>query len=324
MRLKTDYLGIELSNPVLIGASPLVYKIDTVKRLEEEGAAGLVMHSLFEEQIVRENVHGFLGDENSGIYPEAGDFPLHPEAYLEQLQRLKEAVSIPVIASLNGIHLGTWSDYARMIESAGADAVEVNLFFPPSGDNTTSQDLESAAQDIVRAVSHAVNIPVAVKLGPFYAGLTRFVTRLTEAGARAVVLFNSFYQPELDLESMTWKPYSPLKDHGDLSLRTRWLATLYGRVRLDLCMSGGIRDPLDAIKALAAGATAVQVVSAVLGKGDGALRDLLSGMERWLDERRYHDIQQLRGTVSFSRVSDTAALGRAGYLRMLQSWNQPD
>lgn len=324
MQLRTEYLGFDLPNPLLVGASPLVYELDTVKQLEDEGASGLVMHSLFEEQIVRENVHGLLGEGAGGIYPESSDFPLHPEAYLKQLQRLKEAVSIPVIASLNGIHLGTWSDYARMIESAGADALEINLFFPPSGDTATSHELENAAQDIVRAVFQAVKIPIAVKITPFYAGLTRFINRLHESGARAVVLFNSFFQPDLDLDSMTWKPNLPLSESGALLLRTRWLATLHGRVPLDLCLSGGVHTHTDVIKGLAAGATAVQVVSAVLKDGPGSLGKLLQDMESWLEERRYNDVKQLRGSVSFARVSDTSALGRAAYLRMLQSWEKPD
>jgi len=324
MQLRTEYLGFALQNPFLIGASPIVYDLDNVKRLEDEGASGVVMHSLFEEQIVRENVHGILGESRTGIYPESVRFPLHPDAYLKHLQRLKETLSIPVIASLNGIHLGTWSDYARMIESAGADALEVNLYFPPSGDMATSNELESAAQDIVRAVYHAVNIPIAVKLTPFYAGLARFIARLHEAGARSVVLFNSFLQPDLNLDSMKWNPQLPLSEPDTLLLRIQWLATLYGRVSPELSLSGGVHSHADAIKGLAAGASTVQIVSALLKDGPGALSTLIQQVKAWMQEKNYVDVNQLRGSMSFSQVSDTCALGRAAYLRMLQSWKKTD
>jgi dihydroorotate dehydrogenase (fumarate) len=296
MKLATRYLGFNLPNPFLVGASPLVYQLDMVRKLADAGAAAIVMHSLFEEQIVRENICGIAGagDPKNGIYPESGRFPLHPEAYLEHIQKIKKAVSIPVIASLNGVRLGTWVEYAKLIGEAGADALELNLYFTPRSDKDPSGEIEKRALKIVRTVHENTGLPLAVKIAPFYTGLPRFVARLEEAGASAVVLFNSFFQPDIDIETMAYRPSLAVSEPHALLLRTRWVATLHGRTALDLSLSGGVNAPEDAVKGIMAGATTLQIVSSLLHEGPGLL--------------------------SFQQCANTEAMARAGYLRMLQDW----
>lgn len=325
MNLSTQYLGFTLSNPFLVGASPLVYEPDIVKRLEDAGAAAIVMHSLFEEQIVRDNVRGFPNFEetDAGIYPESGDFPLHPQAYLEHIQKLKESVDIPLFASLNGVHEGTWIEYAKLIEAAGADALELNLYLTPRSDCDTSNAIEKASLNIVKEVCNSIHLPVAVKLTPFYTGLPRFVKRLHEAGAEAAVLFNGFFQTDIDIESMSYRPDLSLSDPQALLIRTRWIATLHGRVPLDLCLTGGVHTPEDAIKSFMAGATTVQLVSSLLQKGPEFLPGFLKDVGAWMESHEFDHIDQLRGTLSFANCSNTEALARAAYLRTLQSWENP-
>jgi dihydroorotate dehydrogenase (fumarate) len=325
MQLQTRYLGFQLPNPFLVGASPLAYDTGLIARLEEAGAAAVVMHSLFEEQIVRENVCGIVGTTapNCGIFPESGRFPLGPEAYLEQIQKLKQAVSIPVIASLNGIHLGTWVEYARLIEGAGADALEVNLYFTPRSDNTPSGEIEKRALKIVRTVRDNTRLPLAVKIAPFYTGLPRFVARLEESGANAIVLFNSFFQPDIDIEAMAFRPSLSVAEPHALLLRTRWIATLHGRTRLDLSLSGGVNAPADAIKGLMAGATTLQIVSSLLHEGPAFLKAFIREFTDWMDDHGFTGIDQLRGILGFQQCTNTEAMARAGYLRMLQDW-QPE
>lgn len=326
MELATQYLGFELRNPFIVGASPLVYDVEGVKQLEEAGAAAVVMHSLFEEQIIRENVRGFpnFGDDKSGIYPESSRFPLHPEAYLKHIQKLKKTLAIPVIASLNGVHEGTWIEYAKLIEAAGADALELNLYFTPRSDTDTSNAIEKAALSIVKQVHSSIQLPVAVKLTPFYTGLPRFVNRLHEAGAGAVVLFNSFFQTDIDIESVSYKPHLPLSEPHALLMRTRWIATLHGRVPLDLCLSGGVHSPGDAVKGLMAGATTIQVVSSLLKEGPHFLRTFITDFQSWMTSHEYTHVDQLRGVLGFQNCSNTEALARAAYLRMLQTWDRED
>lgn len=322
MNLKTHYLEFELANPFLVGASPLVYDLDTVKRLEDAGAAAVVMHSLFEEQIIRDNIRGFpsLDKQGNGIYPESRNFPLHPEAYLDHLQKLKAAVHLPIIASLNGVHVGTWVEYAKLIEQAGADALELNLYFTPRSDTDPSSEIEKSALNIVSTVRENLSLPLAVKIAPFYTGLPRFVQRLEEAGARAAVLFNSFFQPDIDIEAMAYKEFLPISEPHALLLRTRWIATLYGRVNLDLSLSGGIESPEDAVKGLMSGASTIQVVSCLLNNGPDYLREFIDAFGEWMEGHEFESVDQLRGILSFANSSNTEALARAGYLHMLQSW----
>ncbi|MFO7726121.1 MAG: dihydroorotate dehydrogenase-like protein [Oceanipulchritudo sp.] len=324
MDLSVSYLGLNLRNPFLVGACPLVYKLESVQELEAGGAAGIVMHSLFEEQIARGNGHDrphFM--DNKGTFKESGAFPLSPENYLQHLRLLKRHLGIPVIASLNGVRPGSWIAYARHMEEAGADAIELNLYLVPSSDTASSSEIEKNLLDIVEAVGRQLSIPLAVKISPFFSGLPRFVKRLEESGVDALVLFNSFIQPDIDIENVCYQPNLKEQESHSLLLRTHWIATLHGRTRLDLSLNGGIQSPEDAVKGLMAGATSIQLVSFLLSNGPRFMRFLLDAFEEWMEVHGYTDIDQIQGLLSFSRNSNTEAGARDRYLRTLQSWKNP-
>jgi dihydroorotate dehydrogenase (fumarate) len=329
MDLTTHYLGLTLKNPLLPGASPLVDSLDSVRRLEDAGAAGIVMHSLFEEQIALEaraemedvDAHEFSFAEAATYLPAVDDFALGPDRYLEQIAKIKRAVGIPVIASLNGITPGGWTSYAKLMEEAGADALELNVYFLPTDPTRSSADVEAQVLEVTKLVVAAVQIPVAVKLSPFFSALPHFARQLHEAGARGLVLFNRFYQPDLDPEELEVKPTLQLSDPYELRLRLRWLAILSATTPGDLSASGGVHTGLDAIKAVMTGATTVQMVSILLRQGPGHLAEVLGFFERWLEEHDYESLAQLRGSLSLSTCPDPAAFERANYLKILQSWN---
>lgn len=324
MDLSVDYLGLKLRNPFIVGASPLVYRMETVRKLEACGAGAIIMHSLFEEQIVRENVHGLSAySEDSGIFREAGQFPLNPEAYLDHIRQLKDTLEIPVIASLNGIHLGTWIEYAHLMEEAGADALELNLYLIPRNDLDPSTEIEKHLLNIVQGVKEQISIPLAVKISPFFTGLARFIVRLEEVGANGAVLFNSFFQPDIDVENIRYVEDLSNLDQNSLLLRNRWIATLYERTGLDLSLNGGIQSPEDAIKGFMAGASTVQIVSFLLNNGPIFLSCFIDTFIEWMESHGYESVDQLRGILSFSRNSNTEAAARASYLKMIQSWEPP-
>jgi dihydroorotate dehydrogenase (fumarate) len=326
--LKTRYLGFELPHPFMPGASPLVDDLDTVKRLEDAGAAAIVMHSLFEEQIKREEIETFFhADRHSESFAEAlsylpgnDRFPLGPEDYLEHITRIKSAVRVPVIASLNGTTLGGWLKYARAMEQAGADALELNVYALVTDERVTSQDLEDRTIDMLRAVKSEIRIPVAVKLSPFYAGLTHFAQRLADTGADGLVLFNRFYQPDIDPEALDVSRHLTLSSPAELPLRLRWLAILSGRTRSSLAVTGGVHGAVDAIKAVMAGAHAVQMVSVLLRSGPEYLRRVREETAAWLADHEYSSIEQLRGSMNLASCPDADAYERANYMLMLQSW----
>jgi dihydroorotate dehydrogenase (fumarate) len=320
MNLCTRYLGLELPHPFLVGASPLIYDIDRACQLEEAGAAGLVMHSLFEEQIVQERIHGLGSGDEDDQPPELRNLPLKPDAYLHHIEALKARLDIPVIASINGIHSGTWVEYARLIEQAGADALELNLYFTPRSDTDPSAEIENRIYAIVRSVKSQTRLPLAVKIAPFFTGLPRFVSRLEEAGAQAVVLFNSFFQPDIDIENMRYVDNLQLSQRDALLLRTRWLASLYGRTGLSLSLSGGVGTHEDAIKGLMAGATTVQLVSCLLRNGPPYLSQFLGQFADWMEKNQFETLDQVRGILSFVHSSNTESLCRADYLRVIQNW----
>ncbi len=329
MDLTTDYLGLRLKNPLLPGASPMVDDLETVRRLEDAGAPALVMHSLFEEQIALEeqaemadvDAHEHSFAEAATYLPTAGDFTLGPDRYLDQIGRIKRAVDIPVIASLNGVTPGGWTGHARLMEEAGADALEINVYFLPTDPAETSADVEARLVDVVRRVSGAVKIPVAAKLSPFFSALPNLARQLHDAGARGLVLFNRFYQPDLDPEELQVKPALELSDSRELRLRLRWLAILSACNPADLSASGGVHTGLDAVKAVMAGATTVQMVSALLRQGPGHFAEVLGFFNRWLEEHEYESLAQLRGSLNLSTCPDPAAFERANYLKVLQSWD---
>jgi len=328
MDLSTTYLGFKLPNPLMPGASPLVDDLDNVKRLEDAGAAAIVMHSLFEEQITHEqlgHLHAVEMHEDSfaealSYFPRAEEYRLGPEKYLEQIRKIKATVKVPVIASLNGTSPAGWLDYAKLIEQAGADALELNVYYLATQAWETSESVERRTLEAVRVVKGAIKIPVAVKLSPFYSALANLAKQLDEAGADALVLFNRFYQPDIDVEELEVVPSLQLSDSSELLLRLRWLAILSGHVKGSLACSGGVHSPLDAIKAVMAGAHAVQLVSALLKREPAYLQTVRTGMERWMEEHEYSSLSQMHASMSHQKSPNPQALERANYMRILQGW----
>lgn len=328
MNLRTKYLGLELKNPLMPGASPLVDNIDTVRRLEDAGAAAIVMHSLFEEQINNERDQydwnyerhtGFFAEAQS-FMPDPAEFELTPERYLAQIAKIKDAVDVPVIASLNGTSIGGWVGYARLMEEAGADALELNFYFLSTSPDESGADVVARATEILREVKGKIGIPVALKLSPFFSALPHVAQTLVTAGADGLVLFNRFYQPDIDIEALEVVPSLRLSDSSELNLRLRWLAILSASVETSYAATGGVHSAEDAIKALMAGAHAVQMVSALLKRGPNWLGGILSEMTRWMEEHEYESLDQLRGSMSLKHCPDPAAFERANYLRILQGW----
>lgn len=328
MDLTTTYLGLTLAHPFMPGASPLVDDLDSVRRLEDAGASAIVMRSLFEEQIKREGgrtlhdveSHRDAFAEASSFLPAPDEFRLGPVAYLEQIHRIKKAVSVPLIASLNGVTASGWLDYAKQIEQAGADALELNVYYIATDIDEPADAVDRRTLDIVRAVRAAVKLPLAVKLSPFHSALSNFAREVERAGASGLVLFNRFYQPDIDVEALEAVPRLVLSDPSELLLRLRWLAVLSGQRDLDLACSGGVHAAEHAVKALMAGATVVQVVSALLKHGPAQLGEIRRGVEQWLEQHEYESLVQLRGSMNLARCPDPSAFERGNYMRVLQSW----
>jgi dihydroorotate dehydrogenase (fumarate) len=327
MDLSTTYLGLRLPHPLMPGASPMVDDLDTVRRLEDAGAAAIVMHSLFEEQIEGETRtwHGMA--QHADAHPEAlsylplGDeYPLGPHEYLEQIARIRRAVAVPVIASLNGTTDAGWLSYARLIADAGASAVELNVYYVATIPTEPGADVERRVIDVLETVKAAVTIPVAVKLSPYYSSVTHLAAALDRAGADGLVLFNRFYQPDLDLDALEVVPALRLSDPSELLLRIRWLAILSGRVGTSLAASGGVHGAADAVKAVLAGAHAVQMVSALLRRGPEHLARVREGLAQWLETHEYDSLRQAQGSMSLARSPDPGAFERAQYLRVLAGW----
>ncbi|MFZ5495667.1 MAG: dihydroorotate dehydrogenase-like protein [Verrucomicrobiota bacterium] len=328
MNLTTHYLGLRLAHPVLPGASPLVDNMDSVRRLQDAGAPAIVMHSLFAEQLEGNEVafdrhigrwqHSF--NEATTMFPDTGDYALGPDEYLERLATIKRVTGLPVIASLNGTQLGSWLAYAQLLEEAGADAIELNTYFLATQPGATGAELEQRLVEIARSVRGAIGIPLAVKLSPFYTSIAHLAGWLEREKMDALVLFNRFFQPEIDLESLEVRPHLDLSTGEDLRLRLRWLALLRDQVRLGLACSGGVHTPADVVKALLAGADAVQTVAALLVRGPGELAVLLAGLRRWMEEHEYESVAQVRGALSLRNCPDPEAYERGNYLRSVQLW----
>ena len=329
MDLTTTYLGLQLSHPIMPGASPLADDLDSVKKLEDAGASAIVMRSLFEEQILREqlgaqeHIHALEGSHAEALsyLPPTSVFALGPEMYLEQLRKVRAAVAVPVIASLNGTTPGGWVDYARLMEQAGAHALELNLYTIPTDAEESAQAVEDRGIAVVSAVAAVVKIPVAVKLSPFYSSLPHFTKRVAGAGAQGVVLFNRFYQPDIDVEELDVVRALHLSDSSELLLRLRWLAILSGRTKLSLSVSGGVHTALDAVKAMMTGAHSVQVVSALLKRGPGYLRTMIDEVRAWMEEHEYESVAQLTGSMNLERCPEPSAYERGNYMSLLQSFH---
>ena len=326
--LTTTYLGLKLKNPLVPSASPLMRKVDNIKRMQDAGAAAVVLHSLFEEEIRHASkqldyyliygVDSFV--EAAGYFPDLEKYNRGPDGYLEHLHKAKSAVSIPVIGSLNGVSTGSWVEYAKKIEEAGADALELNVYYLAVDPAQTGSDVEQMYLDVVREVKANLHIPVAVKLGYYFTAFANMAQRLTQAGADGLVLFNRFYQPDFDLDSLDVLSDLDLSNPYEVRLRLRWIALLYGRVKADLAVTGGVHTAEDVLKSMMAGANVAMTTSALLERGIDHLRTMLADLGRWMEEHEYESIQQMRGSMSHKSVAQPAAFERANYIRVLQSY----
>lgn len=328
MDLKTDYLGFELKHPIIAGASPYPNDLDKVRALEDAGIAAITMYSLFEEQITQD-MAGTVADtgslENSlsemaSSSPDVDRLERDVDLYLEQIQRVKAAVDVPVIASFNGSRKGSWVDHAALIESAGADALELNLYFLPIDIEESASQLEDRCIDIVESIKARIRMPLSVKLSPYFSALPHFAKRLAAAGADSLVCFNRFYQPDIDTKELDVRPSLELSHSTELRLRLRWLALLSGRIHTQLAVSGGVHTGLDVAKSLMAGADVVQVVSCLLIKGPGHVSDLLGELNRWIEETEYNSLKELCGSMNYLHCADPEAFERANYMHTLKSW----
>jgi dihydroorotate dehydrogenase (fumarate) len=328
MKLSTTYLGFKLRTPLVPSASPLSEKLDNIKRMEDAGAAAVVFHSLFEEQLRPGNYRirrgSGNGDEFSSDalddYSGEPDFKVDPEAYVNHIAKAKEAVRIPIIASLNGSTFGGWQRYARLIEQAGADALELNIYNVPTDPERTANDIETEYLTIVTSIKGLVNIPVAVKLSPYFTNLSRFARRLDEQGADALVLFNRFYQPDIELETLAVSPNVLLSTPMAMRLPMRWIALLYGRIGANLAATSGIHHGVDALKMIMAGADVTMLCSVLLRCGIDHIRVLEYEMREWLEEHEYDSIEQIKGIVSQKNCPDPTAFERAQYARALTNY----
>jgi len=326
--LSTTYLGLQLRNPLVASASPLSKHTEQVQRLEASGIAAVVMHSLFEEQIIHESLEldhylsrsANFSSEASSYLPDTGEYSLLPEKYLEHVSKVKKAAGIPVIGSLNGVSKGGWVRYARLIQDAGADALELNLYYLPIDVALTAQELENAQVELVAAVKSSITIPLAVKLSPFYTCLPNFVQRLAGAGANGIVLFNRFYQPDFDIEDLAVAHTLDLSAPAELRLPLRWISIMHGTIESDLALTTGVHDHVGVLKAMMAGARVVMLASELLQRGPSRVPELLSDLTAWMTEREYTSIKQMQGSMSQQSVAEPAAFERANYMKVLGSY----
>lgn len=325
---RTSYLGLTLAHPFIAGASPFGYHLDTIKRLEDAGCAAVVLHSLFEEQITYEH-SGSIAHLDAlepecraalSVFPTPDEYPQGPDEYAEHVQRVKRAVHIPVIASMNGRTPESWLRFARTIEQAGADALELNVYEVPADLSASATAIEDRLIAGVKDVARLLRIPLAVKLPPFFTAFASLARQLDAAGARGLVLFNRFYQPDIDIRSMTVVPRAQLSTSAELLLRLRWLAILHGRIKASLAVSGGVATPEDGIKAVLAGADVVQMVSALLRHGPSHVAAMRQALERWMAWQHFESLGPVKGLMSLDAAADNSSLERAQYIRALHSW----
>lgn len=328
MNLSTTYLGLKLKNPIVPSSSPLCRNLATLRRLEDAGASAVVLHSLFEEQINQQShtldLYLTQGSnsyaEALSYFPEAAEYQTGPAEYLEHIRRAKETLSIPVIASLNGVSSGGWVNYARDIEAAGADALELNLYYLPTNIHTDSATIEQNYLNVLQDVKATVTIPVAMKLSPYFSAMANMAHRLATAGANGLVLFNRFYQPDLDPENLTVVPHLVLSNSNESRLPLRWIAILYGRVPADLALTSGVHNVEDVVKGLMAGASVTMMASELLQNGIRRISDILFDLENWLIQHEYESVSQMQGSLSQINCAEPAAFERANYMRVLSSF----
>jgi len=325
--LTTQYLGLTLRTPLVPSASPLSQEIASIRRLEDAGASAVVLYSLFEEQLRQETLeldhHLSTGTESFpealSYFPQASEFRLGPEGYLEHIRKAKEAVDIPIIASLNGATVGGWAKFAQQIEQAGADALECNIYYIPTDPNLKAAEIEQTYVDVVWAVKSAISIPVAIKISPFFTNLANVAKRLDDAGADGLVLFNRFYQPDIDLDELEIRPNVLLSTPQALRLPLTWIGILFGRLKASLAATSGVHDPQDVIKLLMVGADVTMLCSSLLRNGINQLRHMERGILEWMEQHEYESVKQMRGSMSQSRCPDPSAFERAQYMRAVKS-----
>ncbi|MEW5843371.1 MAG: dihydroorotate dehydrogenase-like protein [Bacteroidota bacterium] len=328
MNLSTKYMGLNLKNPIVPSASPLSQNVDTVKAMEDAGAAAVVVYSLFEEQIVHESgeLDHYLSNhtdsyaEALSYFPEPEKFHLGPYQYLDHIAKLKKSVDIPVIGSINGVSNGGWIKYAQNIEQAGADALELNVYYIPTNPNIPGSEIEKMYIDTLKAVKSKVKIPVAIKLSPFFSSMSNMAKKLDEAGADALVMFNRFYQPDFDLEKLEVAPNLMLSTNWEMRLPLRWIAILYGNVKASMAATSGIHSHLDAIKIIMAGGDVAMMCSELLLNGVNRIEQVVEGMKLWMEENEYDSIEMMKGSMSQKSTAEPAAFERANYMKMLQSF----
>jgi len=329
--LRTRYLGLDLAHPIVASASPLSKSLDGIRRLEDAGAAAIVLFSLFEEQIHQENeAFDHLSEfgsesfaESLSYFPAVGQDPVGPDSYLELIRRAREAVAVPLIGSLNGMTDQGWTSFASLIAEAGAHAIELNVFSLPTDPAISARDVEQRTVDVVTAVRRTVAIPVAVKLSPFFSAPGELAARLVAAGADGLALFNRFYQPDFNLERLEVEPSLELSKPSEIRLPLLWIALLHGRVRVSLAATTGVESATEVVKYLLAGADAVMTTSALLRHGVGHLRTLIAGLSEWLERHECDSVAQIRGSMSLRKVANPEAFERANYIRILQSYRSP-
>jgi dihydroorotate dehydrogenase (fumarate) len=326
--LSTTYLGIKLKNPLVASSSPLTQKIESIRKIEEAGISAVVLHSLFEEQIAQEslklNRDLMRGSESFAealtYLPDYGQYSIGADKYIEFVKNAKKAVSIPVIGSLNGATTGGWIEYAQKIEQAGADALELNLYYLATDPNMTSSALEDGYIRLIQDIRKQITIPIAVKLSPFFTALPNFAHRLQQSGVEGLVLFNRFYQPDFDLEELEVVPNLILSDSHEVRLPLRWIAILYGKIELDFALTSGIHSAEDMLKAIMAGAKVTTIASTLLQNGIKAAQEILVNSQTWMEEHEYDSITQMQGSMSQQAVGDPATFERANYMRVLSSY----
>jgi dihydroorotate dehydrogenase (fumarate) len=328
MDLSTTYMGLKLKNPIVPSASPLSQKVDTVKAMEDAGAAAVVVYSLFEEQITHESgeLDHYLANHTESFaealnyFPAQDEFKTGPYQYLDHIANLKKAVNIPIIGSLNGVSNGGWVKYAQNIEQAGADALELNIYYVATNPLLTSAEVEKMYVETLKAVKSNVKIPVAIKLSPFFSSMSNMAQQLDQAGADALVLFNRFYQPDFDLEKLEVIPNLMLSTNWEMRLPLRWIAILYGNLKANMAATSGIHNHLDALKVMMAGSDVAMLCSELLVNGIGRISDILKGMEEWMEKNEYNSIQTMKGSMSQKAIAEPAAFERANYMKLLQSY----
>jgi dihydroorotate dehydrogenase (fumarate) len=326
--LSTTYLGLKLKSPIVVSAGPLCKDIANIKKMEEAGAGAVVLHSLFEEQINLESSEldqylsqaSEVGAEASNMFPDMGSYNIGPEEYLEHIRKAKQSVKIPVIASLNGMTNGGWIRYAKLMEEAGADAIELNIYYLPTDPNVTGEQVEQMTCELVANVNSTVRIPLAVKLSPFYSSIANVAKNLDKSGADALVLFNRFYQPDFDLEALEVVPTLMLSRSNEIKLRLHWAAILFGKINADIAITGGVHTAEDVVKSMMAGAKVAMTTSALLENGIGHLKTLNAELAKWLEEHEYASVEQMQGSMSHKNVAHPSVFERANYMKVLSNY----